>query len=360
LLHPTHYDLAGLTPDFLTSVLRRCTGLAGVQIADIRATPVGAGQMADSYRLELDYSTTVEAAPTTVIAKVTSSDATSRQMAVTMSAYLREVRFYQRLAQLVSTRVPGCFHADVTPDRARFILILEDLGPARSIDQLAACSVDEAALALGQLAALHGPVWRHGVLETQHWLPMDAAAQGLVEAIPHLVVPWLERFGERVEAVEIDVVAQLGRNVGDYVPTLGDHRTLQHGDYRLDNLLFDAQSSTVPLVAVDWQSISSAPGIADVSYFLGTSLTESERLGNERDLVGDYHRQLLSYGVDDYLFDQCWREYQAHAVYGLILTIPTSLGVQKTDRGDAMFATMVRRVAAQVTANESFAVLAAL
>jgi hypothetical protein len=64
--------------------------------------------------------------------------------------------------------------------------------------------------------------------------------------------------------------------------------------------------------------------------------------------------------VEDYAFDRCWHEYQAHAVYGLILTIPTSLGVQRTDRGDAMFATMLRRVAAQVAANESFAALAAL
>lgn len=76
--------------------------------------------------------------------------------------------------------------------------------------------------------------------------------------------------------------------------------------------------------------------------------------------LAEYHRQLLSYGVEDYAFDRCWHEYQAHAVYGLILTIPTSLGVQRTDRGDAMFATMLRRVAAQVAANESFAALAAL
>jgi aminoglycoside/choline kinase family phosphotransferase len=356
----TDYKATDLTPDFLTAVLRRSAGLADVRIADVRATRVGAGQMADSFRLDLDHSAAVEGAPRSVIAKVTSSDATSRQMAVTMSAYLREVKFYERLAELVGTRVPRCFHADVADDRARFILILEDLGPARSIDQLSNCSADEAALALGQLAALHGPAWKHAILGREDWLPMDAAAQGLVEAVPHLTGPWLGRFGERIGAADVDVVDQLSRSVRNYVSTLGDHRTLQHGDYRLDNLLFDAQSSTVPLAVVDWQSVSTAPGIADVSYFLGTSMTESDRIDNERDLVAEYHRQLLSYGVEHYSYDQCWHEYQAHAVYGLILTIPTSLGVQRTDRGDAMFATMLRRVSAQVRANESFAALAAL
>jgi hypothetical protein len=37
-----------------------------------------------------------------------------------------------------------------------------------------------------------------------------------------------------------------------------------------------------------------------------------------------------------------------------------SLGVQRTERGDAMFATMARRVADQIAANESYSALATL
>ena len=65
-------------------------------------------------------------------------------------------------------------------------------------------------------------------------------------------------------------------------------------------------------------------------------------------------------GVDGYPLDQCWRENQAHALFGLVLTIAASLGVQRTERGDAMFATMARRVADQILANDSFAALASL
>jgi hypothetical protein len=43
-----------------------------------------------------------------------------------------------------------------------------------------------------------------------------------------------------------------------------------------------------------------------------------------------------------------------------VLTVPVSLGVQATERGDAMFGAMARRAADQVIANDSFAALAAL
>jgi hypothetical protein len=50
----------------------------------------------------------------------------------------------------------------------------------------------------------------------------------------------------------------------------------------------------------------------------------------------------------------------SHALFGLVLTIPVSLGVEQTDRGDAMFGTMARRAADQILSNESYSALAAI
>jgi hypothetical protein len=86
-------------------------------------------------------------------------------------------------------------------------------------------------------------------------------------------------------------------------------------------------------------------------------MTEGDRAIHERDLVTEYHDRLLSYGVQNYSFEECWREYRAHALFGLVLTIPVSMSVQTTERGDAMFGAMARRAAEQIIANESFAAL---
>ena len=54
-----------------------------------------------------------------------------------------------------------------------------------------------------------------------------------------------------------------------------------HGDYRLDNLLFDPAGADV--VVVDWQTLSVGPPTRDLAYFLGTSLTVDDRRAAERE-----------------------------------------------------------------------------
>jgi aminoglycoside/choline kinase family phosphotransferase len=316
--------------------------------------------MAASYRLDLTYAASSDKdTPRSVIAKVASTDETSRQMALATAAYRREVLFYQRLSADVGARTPVCYFADIADGDVDFVALLEDLGPARTLDQLGGCDADQASLAIGQAAALHGSSWHRDYLGEQ-WLPVEAVWNMLGAAIPQVTGPWLERFGDFLEPEHVSAVTRLGSAVGTWLETLRNHRTLWHGDFRLDNLLFDARDGAVPVAVVDWQSVAAAPGVIDVSYFLGNSMTEVERAKHERDLVTDYHHRLLSYGVENYSFDECWREYQAHALFGLVLTIPVSMSVQTTERGDAMFGAMARRAADQINANDSYAALRAL
>ena len=64
-----------------------------------------------------------------------------------------------------------------------------------------------------------------------------------------------------------------------------------HGDYRLDNLLFDPDGADV--VAVDWQTLAVGPPARDLAYFLGTSLTVDDRRAAERELVAELPRGAL-------------------------------------------------------------------
>ena len=355
----TAYTAESLTPDLITSMLRASGRYDGVTVDSLNVTAIGTGQMAASYRLDITYAAAVDGAPTSVVAKVASIDEASRQMAVATAAYRREVLFYQQLSAQVETRTPKCFYADIAEDNVSFIALLEDLGPARTLDQLGGCNADEAALAICQAAALHGSSWHREYLQAE-WLPVESVWNMLGAAVPQVTEPWLERFGEMLDIEHVSTVRRLTTEVGAWLETLHNHRTLWHGDFRLDNLLFDAREGAVPVAVVDWQSVAAAPGIIDVSYFLGNSMVEAERVKHERDLVTEYHDRLRSYGVENYTFEECWREYQAHALFGLVLTIPVSMSVQTTERGDAMFGAMARRAADQIIANDSFAALHSL
>ncbi|MCV7250605.1 phosphotransferase [Mycobacterium hackensackense] len=354
------YTIAEVTPEAVTELLSQRTGWTDLSIASLESAPVGTGQMANSYRLTLEYTIRPDGAPDTVIAKMSSTDPDSRQMGAATGAYQREVLFYQHLADLTDVRAPDCFSAQITDDHHDFLLLLEDMGPARTVEQIGGCTPDQADSALGQAAALHAGSWGHATLTEQSWLPVEHVWNALAGALPEIVDPWLQRFGSYLELEHVDVLHRLGREIPAWLATLSEHRTLWHGDFRLDNLLFDAQDGRTRIAVVDWQSVAVAPGVIDVSYLLGTSLTEADRVAHERALVGEYHRRLLSAGVTGYDADRCWLEYRAHALYGLVLTVPVSLGVASTERGDAMFGAMARRVAQQIVDNDSFTALTAV
>lgn len=356
----SEHTIDAITPQAATAMLLASGRFADITVERVAASEIGTGQMASSYRLELSYSSAPEDAPVSVVAKVPSMDQTSRQMAAATAAYLREVRFYQRIASSIDVRTPDCYYAEIADDTVGFVALLEDLGPATAVDQLGGCDPDQASLALGQAAALHGSSWGRDFLRHEGWLPAEGVWNMLGAAIPQVAAPWLERFGKFLDPEQVSAVTQLGSRVGDWLNTLRNHRTLWHGDFRLDNLLFDAKGGSVPIAVVDWQSVAAAPGVIDVSYFLGNSLLEADRMKCERELVTEYHDRLLSHGVENYTAEECWREYQAHALFGLVLTIPVSMGVQTTERGDAMFGAMARRATSQIIANDSYAALSQL
>src|SRR3954454_4796507 len=157
-----------LTPAWLTSTLAGSGVLDGASVTDVQLTPVGTGQMCDSVRLALAYDRATTAPPS-VIAKLPAADPTSRATALALRSYETEVRFYQQLAPVLPIRTPRVFHSDIDVATASFVLLLEDLAPARQGDQLAGCSPDEAVVAIDELVKLHAPMWDDPALTELEW-----------------------------------------------------------------------------------------------------------------------------------------------------------------------------------------------
>ncbi|HEX9530036.1 MAG TPA: phosphotransferase, partial [Acidimicrobiales bacterium] len=133
----------------------------------------------------------------------------------------------------------------------------------------------------------------------------------------------------------------------------GKTRTVSHGDYRLDNMLFGTADGGYPLAVVDWQTVSWGEATADASYFLGAGLLPADRAAHERDLLRVYHEGLGAYGIDGYSWDECWADYRRHAFGGYVMAVVASQLVHDTDRGREMFAVMAERHAAQALDLES-------
>ncbi len=337
-----------LSPEWLTVHLADAGLLGGSQVAHFNVEPVGTGQMGDSFRIHLETDPPGDTAPPSIVGKFTAADEQSRATGVSMRTAEVEVRFYQQVAPTLAARIPACHFADVDPTTARFVLLLEDLAPCRVGDQMAGCTVDEAALALEELAKVHAPRWADPALERLEWLNRrDALVLDTLSAVfPALYAGFVDRYGERIS----DRVRRVGDGffprIGDYLHHRAGPATVQHADFRVDNLLFDPPGS--PVAIVDWQTVTWGPGSADVAYFLGASLAVDVRRANERALVRHYLEAATAWGVVGYGFDDLWLDYRRHAYSGLVMAVGAAMSVARTDRGDEMFLTMAERHAAHV------------
>ncbi len=308
-------------------------------------TPVGTGQMCDSARLELTFDRATDA-PTTVVAKLPAADPTSRATALSLRSYEIEVRFYQELAPTLPIRTPEIFYGDIDVETASFVLLMEDLAPARQGDQLAGCTPAEAAVAIDELVKLHAPRWGDPTLADLDWLHRDPeqSRMFMLGMLPVLWTSFRERYADRLGADVHEAGDALFADLDKYLGAANEPWTVVHGDYRLDNLLFSmADTGAGSVAVVDWQTCMHGPALGDVAYFIGAGLTTDDRRACEQDLVRRYHRALVAAGVADYDWNRCWQDHRRGTWAGLIMAIAASMLVEQTDRGDEMFLTMAHR-----------------
>ena len=334
-----------LDPDGLSAALHAAGTLdPSVRVTGVDMAAVGTGQMGDCLRLVLSYSGPTDA-PSTLVAKLPSSDETSRATGMAMRTYEVEVRFYQQLAARLPVRSPVCHHAEIDLATGDFLLLLEDLAPAEQGDQMAGCSVDAAALVMEEAARLHAPLWGSPELAGFDWAVRHSPeSQDQLQGLLTVLWPnFVERYGDDLDDDVVELGHRFIAGLSAYYAHRPEPHTVIHNDFRLDNLLFGTEAGGPPVAVVDWQTVGIGPALLDVSYFLGAGLSVEDRRASEATLVRGYHEALLAAGVEGFGWERCWDDYRAFAFAGFHMAVLASMVVQRTDRGDAMFLAMAGR-----------------
>jgi aminoglycoside/choline kinase family phosphotransferase len=345
-----------LTAEWLTGALS--DHLGGARVTDATTAPLGTGQMCDSVRIALTYDreTTL---PGTLVAKLPAADETSRNTAMMLRNYVKEVSFYRELVGDLTIRTPRVYHADIDDTGVRFVLLMQDMAPAVQGDQLAGCTPEVARAALRELVGLHAPRWNDETLKSYPWLYVDPAegrsmSRGM---LPMLWNGFRDRYADRLSDQVRTAGPVLFDSIEGYVADAGGPKTVVHGDYRLDNLLLGPRPDDVTVV--DWQTIALGPSGPDVAYFIGAGLLPDVRREHEDELVHGYYDDLVAAGVTNFSFDELWRDYRRGTWAGLVMAVGASMLVERTGRGDEMFMAMADRHAQHALDLDAFAVLTA-
>ncbi|WP_168453671.1 phosphotransferase [Sphingopyxis microcysteis] len=337
-----------MTAEWLGAVL----GWPG-KLKAFTATKVGTGQMCDSYRLTLDWQGDTDA-PATVIAKCPSHDAASRNIAKLTGTYVKEVSWYRELAAASGVPAPHCHYHAIADEEVDFILILSDLAPARQGDQLAGLGLAGLVPCIEAAASLHAHLWNDPHLAQLPWLARDNGE--LVRALfPELYLGFRERYAARLASEILDIGAGIVAKLDAYLAREPAARTLVHGDLRIDNILFAPDGDACWLV--DWQTLGRGSSAADLAYLVGTSIADPfERAAADRPAFDHWIAALRRHGVDP---DPAplWDDYRVGALSGYFMAVFASMNVERTERGDEMFAVMAERPARQALALESLELL---
>ena len=338
--------LEEVTAGWLSEVLR-AAGHPDAEVVGFRHVPIGTGQFGACVRFTLDYARPQPEYPATIVGKFPSSDEMTRYMAVRVRAYSREVGFYNRLRSAVQIPTPHCYYAAVRGHGPEFVLLLEDMHPAIQGDQIAGCDPALARHVTLALVGLHGPTWRDASLAEAEWLNFGDPVEvhNAIGAFFQGVLPdFLDRYRDELSAEQRDLFQRLA-DAPDFPisPPVGDVFCAIHQDYRLDNLLLEVTRTPAALTVVDWQSLAVGHPLSDVSYFLGGNLQVDERRATEERIVHDYHEALCAFGVADLGWPECWEAYRRASLFGLATVVFASMGVERTERGDELLATMADR-----------------
>jgi Phosphotransferase enzyme family len=313
--------------DITPAWLAEATGLS---VTALRAEQIGAGigVIGAVYRLHLEG----DGCPPSVVAKLQGLDEAAVFTGSILRMYIREVKFYELMAERAPVRIPQTLFTALDEETSAFVVVMEDMGALRIIDQVAGMALEDAERAVDGLAAWHATFWGEG-----ERLAADGVTVSLADPIYPAILPMVFAEGwekvrgeigvpaavERVGAAWPDVFAQLLLDLASG-PT-----TMTHGDYRADNILFTGDDEVALL---DFQLIGTASGAYDLASFVAQSLDPTVASANEKALFDRYVEGLRAGGVPDADLERLWDDYRKAALFCLVYPIVAARGM---DLGDA-------------------------
>lgn len=320
----------------------------------------GVGILGELARLTLTYAAG-ESGPATIVAKCASPQEANQFLAVAMGFYTREVNFYREVADRVHIRVPRPFHADASETGVPFVLLIEDIVSARTPDQIAGITVNEAKSIISAVSPLHIQFWgKQDELAALEWLPpmnndMYKGGQPLATA---MFPAFAEHYGSDIPA---DAMAAIGvtcdryADLLDYVTSVGD-ATMTHTDCRAENYLFGGPDGTDEITVIDFQLSTRHIGMWDVTNLLAGSMQLELRKAHETQLLQHYVDTITDAGIH-YTMEQAHFEYRVCLLQQCAAQVITSDLQGGNDRGQDLLTQLHLRPLYAAVDNDAFALL---
>lgn len=284
--------------------------LSAPHLSSFSTNKIGTGQVGSVFRVSLKYNFTEgnSFCPPSIVLKLASTNPESRRSGLSLGLYEREVRFYSdispQLRRIATHALPECYHSAFDPTSGAFTILLSDAGDQATVgDDIDGANIEQARLAMAELGRIHAPFLRRSAEEQElqeaarEWLQRSSPLSGAL--FSQLFEGFKLRYETLVSSEYMHVCARLVESFDQYGAKVKELCTqgLIHGDFRLDNMLFNSQAleegrpratTELSVIIVDWQTVTWGAFAGDVAYFLGCSLRIEDRRAWTDELLQSY------------------------------------------------------------------------
>ena len=334
------YCAEQITPQWLTKALREAGHLTNGKVTAETHEIVGTGKMGDNLRFRLVYDGDY-GAPQTLVAKLPSSDENTRSIGASTGAYNQEVMFYRHLAGRTDMRTPHIYANEISATGTEFVILMEDLAPAAPGSQLTGESLPHTRLALREAAKLAASFYGDAAIGDLDYVSSSKHSDDSFDVVALMQQYWpqfADRFRHGLSKENIAFAEHYVDRVAHFASRFEGLKTLTHGDFRCENILFGSGSA----ITVDWQTVGESSALTDAAYFLGGSIEIEARREWEKTLIEEYSQWLDEAGVT-LGFEECWQQYREFAMHAIIITVLGAVFTEPAPRSDKMFLAMIQR-----------------
>jgi aminoglycoside/choline kinase family phosphotransferase len=254
-------------------------------------------------------------------------------------SFQREVLAYQLLQPVGGKYVPRCLASASVPDGSDGLLLLQEINPCRTGDQIQGLSFRELSSVAKSIGAVHARFWNSNQLRKIKALPLHHYN------LAHEAGKHAQTFLRHCRSL---LTKKDAKRIQHFLPTIAQALqrakkrsiTLVHGDLRADNLLLVRSKALI----VDWQIAARGLGAFDLARVIGGSSTRPLTLRDQQKLVSIWHQTLRQGGVRGYNLSDAWWDYRIGVA--LTLSIPITNGstlVQLSTRGRKIARLMIHR-----------------
>ncbi len=235
-----------------------------------------------------------------------------------------EVVFYQHIApRMEDTPAVRCFDAAYSPEIQRSHLLLEDLSQTHATAEWPLPPAQtQCERAIDTLAAFHASWWNHSTLGTEVGeLPNPASVDAWMSQCRRPIAGFFDFLKDRLAPQRREVYEQVLSSLPQLAERLYQNKlTLIHGDAHLWNILFPKPYQGENRVyLVDWSQWRIWPGAAELAYMMALHWYPERRARWERALVKRYYDLLLTRGIQQYSWDDCWYDYRWGAIMNIFM-----------------------------------------